>query len=105
MQGWKVDEHYPVYTEGRARDLYCKTPQGNDYQNAVWPGICTFPDFTNPETRTWWGEQHRPLLDAGVEGIWSDMNEPALFIPLNSTIAAGCHPSRRRKGSIARPGA
>ena len=84
--GVKVDEHYPVYTEGRAHDLYCKAPQGNDYQNVVWPGICTFPDFTNPETRTWWGEQHRPLLDAGVEGIWSDMNEPGLFIPLNSTM-------------------
>jgi alpha-glucosidase len=84
--GVKVDEDYPVYTEGRARDLYCKTSQGSDYQNAVWPGICTFPDFTNPETRRWWGDQHRPLLDAGVDGIWSDMNEPALFIPSNSTM-------------------
>jgi alpha-glucosidase len=84
--GVKVDEYYPVYTEGRARDLFCKTPQGDDYQNAVWPGMCTFPDFTNPETRTWWGEQHRSLLDVGVEGIWSDMNEPALFIPQNSTM-------------------
>jgi alpha-glucosidase len=52
--GVKVDEHYPVYKEGRARDLYCKTPQGNDYENAVWPGICVFPDFTNPEARAWW---------------------------------------------------
>jgi alpha-glucosidase len=84
--GVKVDEQYPVYTEGRARDLFCKTRQGNDYENAVWPGICVFPDFTNPETRTWWGDQHRPLLDAGVDGIWSDMNEPALFIPQNSTM-------------------
>ena len=84
--GVKVDEHYPVYTEGKERDLYCKTPQGNEYQNAVWPGICTFPDFTNPEARRWWGDQHRPLLDAGVEGIWADMNEPALFIPPNSTM-------------------
>jgi len=84
--GVKVDEAYPVYTEGKALDLYCKTAQGDDYQNVVWPGICTFPDFTNPETRTWWGEQHRPLLDAGVEGIWSDMNEPGLFIPPNSTM-------------------
>jgi len=84
--GVKVDEHYGVYTEGRERDLYCKTPQGDDYQNAVWPGVCVFPDFTNPETRVWWGEQHQPLLDAGIAGIWSDMNEPALFIPLNSTM-------------------
>jgi alpha-glucosidase len=84
--GVKVDEQYPVYREGRERDLYCKTAQGTDYQNAVWPGICAFPDFTNPEARNWWGDQHRLLLDAGVDGIWSDMNEPGLFIPLNSTM-------------------
>jgi alpha-glucosidase len=84
--GVKVDEHYPVYREGRERDLYCKTAQGTDYQNTVWPGTCAFPDFTNPEARTWWGDQHRPLLDAGVDGIWSDMNEPGLFIPPNSTM-------------------
>jgi len=84
--GVKVDENYAVYREGRERDLYCKTVQGDDYQNAVWPGVCVFPDFTNPETRAWWGEQHRPLLDAGIAGIWTDMNEPALFIPQNSTM-------------------
>jgi alpha-glucosidase len=84
--GVKIDEHYPVYTEGKARDLYCKTPAGDDYQNVVWPGICTFPDFTNPEARKWWGEQHRRLIDAGVDGIWTDMNEPALFEPPNSTM-------------------
>ncbi|MDQ2715127.1 MAG: glycoside hydrolase family 31 protein [Chloroflexota bacterium] len=91
--GVKVDEQYAVYLEGRARDLYCKTAQGDEYQNAVWPGICAFPDFTNPEARAWWGEQHRPLLDAGIAGIWADMNEPALFIPLNSTMPANViHP-------------
>jgi alpha-glucosidase len=84
--GVKVDETYPVYIDGRARDLYCKSPQGTDYQSAVWPGVCVFPDFTNPKARTWWGEQHRVLLDAGVAGIWSDMNEPALFIPVHSTM-------------------
>jgi alpha-glucosidase len=84
--GVKVDDRYPVYTEGLARDLFCKTPEGNDYLNVVWPGICAFPDFTNPETRTWWGEQHEPLLDAGVDGIWCDMNEPGLFMPPNSTM-------------------
>lgn len=84
--GVKVDEHYRVYTEGRERNLYCKTVDGSDYQNAVWPGLCVFPDFINTETRAWWGEQHRTLLDAGVAGIWCDMNEPALFIPLNSTM-------------------
>jgi alpha-glucosidase len=86
--GVKVDEQFSIYTEGRERDLYCKTAQGTDYENAVWPGVCVFPDFTNPETRRWWGEKHQALLDVGVAGIWSDMNEPALFIPLNSTMPA-----------------
>lgn len=86
--GVKVDEHYAVYREGRERDLYCKTAQGDEYQNVVWPGVCAFPDFTNPRARDWWGDQHRVLLDAGVAGIWSDMNEPALFIPANSTMPA-----------------
>jgi alpha-glucosidase len=84
--GVKVDGSYSVYNEGKARDLYCKTPEGDDYQNVVWPGICVFPDFTNPETRAWWGDLHKPLLDAGVDGIWCDMNEPGLFIPPNSTM-------------------
>ena len=53
--GVKVDENYSVYTEGRERDLYCKTREGEEYHNVVWPGVCAFPDFTNPETRQWWG--------------------------------------------------
>ena len=84
--GVKVDESYPVYREGRKKDLYCKTSEGEEYHNVVWPGICAFPDFTNPETRDWWGENHRALLDAGVAGIWCDMNEPSLFVPRQSTM-------------------
>lgn len=84
--GVKVDENFSVYRDGRARDLYCKASNNQDYQNAVWPGVCVFPDFTNPEARRWWGEQHKALLDVGVSGIWSDMNEPALFLPVNSTM-------------------
>src|ERR687897_880970 len=84
--GVKADENYPVYVEGRERDLYCKTQDGLEYHNVVWPGTCAFPDFTNPETRKWWGEKHKVLTDAGVAGIWCDMNEPALFIPHVSTL-------------------
>ncbi len=84
--GVKIDESYPVYVEGRARDLYCKTSEGDEYHNVVWPGMCAFPDFTNPETRAWWGENHRALLDVGVAGIWCDMNEPSLFVPFGSTL-------------------
>jgi alpha-glucosidase len=84
--GVKADENYRVYAEGRERDLFCKTNDGEDYHNAVWPGVCAFPDFTSSETREWWGESHRALLDRGVAGIWCDMNEPALFIPRGATM-------------------
>jgi alpha-glucosidase len=81
-----VDENYSVYTDGREKDLYCKTRDGEEYHNAVWPGVCAFPDFTNPETREWWGQNQKVLTDAGVSGIWCDMNEPALFIPDGATM-------------------
>jgi alpha-glucosidase len=84
--GVKVDENYSVYTDGREKDLYCKTRDGEEYHNAVWPGVCAFPDFTNPETREWWGQNQKVLTDAGVSGIWCDMNEPALFIPDGATM-------------------
>ncbi|MGH3090004.1 MAG: TIM-barrel domain-containing protein, partial [Rubrobacteraceae bacterium] len=84
--GVKVDENYSVYTEGREHDFLCKTVEGDEYNNVVWPGMCAFPDFTNAEAREWWGENHRTLLDAGVAGIWCDMNEPSLFVPRQSTM-------------------
>ena len=84
--GVKVDEDYAVYTEGRERGLYCRTFGGEEYHNVVWPGLCAFPDFTNPATREWWGDHHAALLDHGVAGIWCDMNEPALFVPQNATM-------------------
>lgn len=84
--GVKADEHYHVYNEGRERGLYCLTAEGDELHNVVWPGVCAFPDFTSPETRQWWGDNHRALTDVGVSGIWCDMNEPSFFVPQNSTM-------------------
>jgi len=84
--GVKVDEDYPVYTSGREADLYCKTREGEEYNNVVWPGLCAFPDFTNPAAQAWWGSQQAPLVDAGVAGVWCDMDEPAMFVPAQSTM-------------------
>ena len=84
--GVKVDEDYPLYAEGRERGLFCLDRDGEEYNNVVWPGLCAFPDFTDPAAREWWGDHHRALLDAGVAGIWCDMNEPALMVPLQSTM-------------------
>jgi alpha-glucosidase len=84
--GVKVDESYPLYAEGRSKGYFCLTRDGDEFNNVVWPGLCAFPDFTNPAAREWWGSWHRGLVDAGVAGVWCDMNEPSLFVPRQSTM-------------------
>jgi alpha-glucosidase len=78
--GVKVDPGYEVYDKGLSRDAYCKRPDGTVFKGPVWPGDCAFPDFTDGGVRDWWGELYRSLLEAGVSGIWNDMNEPAIFV-------------------------
>jgi alpha-glucosidase len=77
--GIKIDADYPVFKEGKEKNYFCR--RGDDYfmEGPVWPGRCQFPDFTNPEVREWWGGLHKSLLDVGVAGVWSDMNEPSVF--------------------------
>jgi alpha-glucosidase len=84
--GVKADSAFPVYTEGHERGFFCLTYEGEEFRNAVWPGECAFPDFSSAAVRDWWGSLHAGLLDAGVAGVWCDMNEPALFIPRQSTM-------------------
>jgi len=75
--GIKTDAGYLPYDEGKALDLFVKYPDGKQYEAQVWPGWCAFPDFTNPKTRAWWAEKMAFYTDAGVDGFWTDMNEPA----------------------------
>ncbi len=80
--------------------LFCLTARGDEFHNVVWPGLCAFPDFTNPATREWWGEHQASLLDAGVSGVWCDMDEPAMFVPDRATMPGDvAHPG----GGEARP--
>jgi alpha-glucosidase len=41
--------------------------------------MCAFPDFTRPETRAWWAGLYGDFMAIGVDGVWNDMNEPAVF--------------------------
>ena len=53
----------------------------------VWPGMCCFPDFTRPETRAFWAELvKRHVETSGLDGLWNDMNEPALFRTARKTL-------------------
>jgi len=77
--GLKTDEWYPVYTDARSGGHLVKTVEGEEYQGKVWPGPCAFPDFTRAETRAWWAGLYREFLSSGIDGVWNDMNEPAVF--------------------------
>jgi alpha-glucosidase len=69
---------YTPAEEGVADGHFIGGQDGTLFSGYVWPGEALFPDFCRPETRRWWGDQHQGLLDAGIGGIWCDMNEPAI---------------------------
>jgi alpha-glucosidase len=78
--GIKIDQKYWVYQEGLEKDFYCRRGDGPYMKGSVWPGLCTFPDYTRPEVRDWWAGLFKELVaEEGVRGVWNDMNEPAVF--------------------------
>jgi alpha-glucosidase len=78
--GVKADPQWDAYTNGLAKNVFVREPQGGrPVRGLVWPDWCVFPDFTSPAARQWWGSLYPRLLDQGVDGIWHDMNEPAAF--------------------------
>jgi len=88
--GTKIDEQYAVYQQGMEHDYFCRYENGDIFTGNVWPGACVFPDYSQSAVRTWWGNLYQSLLDAGVDGIWNDMNEPALtnmMVPNEPEIA------------------
>ncbi len=90
--GVKRERGYHVYDQMFAGRHYVKWPDGRPHVGVVWPGPCVFPDFFNPRVRAWWGGLHTALLNAGVAGIWDDMNEP-VSNPLNPADRPSAAPS------------
>jgi alpha-glucosidase len=70
---------YAPYDSGVAGDHFVKNPDGSIYVGKVWPGPAVFPDFTQAQTRQWWGGLFKDFVEDGVAGFWNDMNEPAVF--------------------------
>ena len=83
--GVKKDKSYAFYKDGLKRKVFSTLPDGKVLHGLVWPGWSAFPDFTNPETRQWWGEQYQALINLGISGYWHDMNEPASFAAQGDT--------------------
>jgi alpha-glucosidase len=91
--GIKAGDHqYEVLRQGIERDAFVRYPGGTLFEGDVWPGVCHFPDFTDPGVRHWWGDLQTRLLEAGIDGIWCDMNEPAVFTQEGSEHDAATFP-------------
>ncbi|WP_130859005.1 glycoside hydrolase family 31 protein [Gracilibacillus phocaeensis] len=89
--GVKEDPEYYMYQDGMRGDRFCKYIDGTIYHGDVWPGSSAFPDFTREEVRKWWGKSHQFYTDLGIEGIWNDMNEPAVFNETKTMDTKVCH--------------
>ena len=95
--GVKVQKGYWVDDELMANGYAVRDEEGNAYVGKVWPGDCHFPDFTRPEVRSWWSTLYPPFMAQGVDGIWNDMNEPAVFDGASLLHARHEHASGRRR--------
>ncbi len=78
--------HYAPYDSGMAGDHFVKNPDGSVYTAKVWPGPSVFPDFTQQQTRAWWGTLYCAFVGDGAAGFWNDMNEPSIFDSPTATM-------------------
>ncbi|KAJ4952968.1 hypothetical protein NE237_029800 [Protea cynaroides] len=84
--GIKLEKGYFVYDSGSEKDVWVKKADGTPFTGNVWPGPCVFPDFTQAKTRLWWCNLVKEFTSNGVDGIWNDMNEPAVFKVATKTM-------------------
>jgi alpha-glucosidase (family GH31 glycosyl hydrolase) len=84
--GIKKEEGYFVYETGSENEVWIQKADGSPFIGEVWPGDCVFPDFTCKRTRTWWASLVKDFISNGVDGIWNDMNEPAVFKSTTKTM-------------------
>ncbi|KAJ4851187.1 hypothetical protein Tsubulata_000510 [Turnera subulata] len=84
--GIKHEEGYFVHDSGSRNNVWIQSADGKPFIGEVWPGTCVFPDFTQSKVRSWWASLVKDFISNGVDGIWNDMNEPAVFKTVTKTM-------------------
>ncbi len=84
--GIKADPSYFACQRGLEREVFCKLPDGTPVKGPAWAGDSYFPDFSAAWTRSWWTDMLRRMTKLGIDGVWNDMNEPAVFGPAGTTL-------------------
>ncbi len=86
-------------TRAGLRDEHFVTDEdGQPVTGRGWAGTSYFPDFTDPETRAWWGSLHAAYAKAGIAGVWNCMAEPTTLDDATTLPLDACHvgaPGRR----------
>src|ERR1700730_4219063 len=77
---------YTQYDSGVVGDHFVKNADGSTYVGTVWPGLSVFTDFTQQESRKWWGTLYKNFMSEGISAYWNDMNEPSIFLTDNLTM-------------------
>ena len=84
--GIKADKGFFVYDSGEKINAWVQTRNDSVFLGKVWPGDCVFPDFTQSKVSKWWGGLYENFMAKGVDGVWNDMNEPAVFETVDWTM-------------------
>ncbi|KAI4327947.1 hypothetical protein L6164_020351 [Bauhinia variegata] len=84
--GIKKEDGYFVYDNGSKNDVWVQKEDGTPFVGEVWPGPCVFPDYTQLKVRAWWANLVKDFISNGVDGIWNDMNEPAILKAVTKTM-------------------
>jgi alpha-glucosidase (family GH31 glycosyl hydrolase) len=66
--------------DGKDKDVFLKTDQGEDLTGRVWMMDAVFPDWFNNDTSAWWSNWLSEFFDkVPFDGLWLDMNEASNF--------------------------
>lgn len=84
--GVKKEDGYFVYDNGTEHDVWVRNAQGEVFNGEVWPGVCVFPDYFRRDVRAWWAGLYEDFMATGIDGVWNDMNEPAVFNVATKTM-------------------
>jgi alpha-glucosidase len=86
-----IDVESELAQSGLEQSLYVQDAQGQPFVGKVWPERAYFPDFTAARAREWWAERVREFLQATrLDGLWNDMNEPAVLDGPGKTMPDDC---------------
>ncbi len=84
--GVKKEEGYFVWASGTEHDVWTRNAAGEVFDGEVWPGVCNFPDYLRKDVRGWWAGLYKDFMALGIDGVWNDMNEPAVFNVASKTM-------------------